>query len=130
MSNLRKLICDNCGGHIDKYSLTCLSCGTQYQKEEQYPEVLRIVTERARTELLQCSVLIPDEFLYLDDKQAIEYAVNEMSRRFSTKLLPFIELEMSKRIATCETALDGRLRVVYPNKSSLGGLINGKEETT
>lgn len=116
MSNIKKLTCDNCGGKIDRSTLTCLSCGTQYEREENYPDVLRIVTETQRTELLQCTVLIPNEYLYLDNKKAIEFAIKELSHKFSERLLPFIELEMSERFSTCQTALDGRIRVVYPQK--------------
>ena len=63
MSTLQRLQCDSCGGRIDRASLTCTSCGMQYEREQNEPTLLRIVTEQRRTEVLSGEVLITDEAL-------------------------------------------------------------------
>lgn len=122
MSTLQKLQCDNCGGRIDRASLTCTSCGMQYQQDQTEPFNLRIVTETRRTEMLSGAVLIPDEFLITEREKAIKYAVEKLAAQMADHLIPFIELEWRRDYPTCQTAIQGRLRVARPTS---GGQIDG-----
>lgn len=122
MSTLQRLQCDNCGGRIDRASLTCTSCGMQYEKDKNEPIMLRVISEQRRTEVLSGTVLIPDEFMRVEPEKAIEYAVKEMANQMAERLIPFIELEWSRDFMRHQTGIYGRLRVARPTN---GGEING-----
>ena len=123
MSTLQRLQCDSCGGRIDRASLTCTSCGMQYERDQNEPIMLRVISEQRRTEVLSGRVLIPDEFLMLDKEKAIEYAVKDMANQMAQHLIPFIELEWNRDWPTHQTGIYGRLRVARP--TSGGGEIDG-----
>lgn len=122
MSTLQKLQCDNCGGRIDRASLTCTSCGMQYERDHNEPTTLRFITEERRTEVMSGIVTIPDEYLIHDPEEAIKYAVKEMSRQMAERLIPFMELEWNQEWKTRQTIIYGRLRAARPSN---GGEING-----
>lgn len=122
MSTLQRLQCDNCGGRIDRVSLTCTSCGMQYEREQNESTLLRIVTEQRRTEVLSGTVLIPDEFMMVEPEKAIKYAVEAMANQMAKRLIPFIELEWYRDFPTHQTKIYGRLRAARPSN---GGEING-----
>ena len=122
MSTLQRLQCDSCGGRIDRASLTCTSCGMQYEREQNEPTLLRIVTEQRRTEVLSGEVLITDEALINEPEKAIEYAVTQMASQMAKRLIPFLELEWNRDWPTRQTGIYGRLRVARPAN---GGTING-----
>ena len=122
MSTLRKLQCDNCGGRIDRASLTCISCGTQYQTDQNEPLTLRIVNEKRRTEVLSGAVFIPDEIIMDNTEQAIDYAVRRMAGQMAERLIPFIEFEWERDLPTRQTGIYGRIRVARPSN---GGQIDG-----
>lgn len=122
MSTLQKLQCDNCGGRIDRASLTCTSCGMQYERDHNEPTILRLITEERRTEVLSGTVLIPDEIMIGDTEKAIEYAVRQMAGQMAERLIPFIEFEWERDWPTRQTGIYGRLRVARPSN---GGQING-----
>ena len=122
MSTLQKLQCDNCGGRIDRASLTCTSCGMQYERDHNEPTTLRLITEERRTEVLSGAVFIPDEIMTGDTEQAIEYAVRQMAKQMAERLIPFIEFEWERDWLTRQTGIYGRLRVARPSN---GGEING-----
>ena len=122
MSTLQRLQCDSCGGRIDRASLTCTSCGMQYEREQKEPTLLRIVTDQRRTEVLSGKVSIPDEALMDEPEKAIEYAVTQMTSQMAKQLIPFLELEWCRDWPTRQTEIYGRLRVARPEN---GGEING-----
>ena len=122
MSTLQRLQCDNCGGRIDRASLTCTSCGMQYERDQNEPIMLRVITEQRRTEVLSGRVIIQDEFLMLDKEKAIEYAIKNMANQMAEHLIPFIELEWSRDFMRQQTRIYGRLRVARPSN---GGEIDG-----
>lgn len=123
MSTLQRLQCDNCGGRIDRASLTCTSCGMQYERDQNEPIMLRVISEQRRTEVLSGTVLIPDEFMMVEPKKAIAYAVEEMAKQMAYRLIPFIELEWNRDFKTHQTGIYGRIRVARP--TSGGGEIDG-----
>lgn len=122
MSTLQRLQCDSCGGRIDRASLTCTSCGMQYERDQNEPTMLRLITEERRTEVLSGTVMIPDEYLMEEPEKAIDYAVKEMAKQMATRLIPFIEFEWNRDWPTHQTGIYGRLRVARPSN---GGQING-----
>ena len=66
-----KYICSCCGGKINRITMTCEYCGTQY--EEKHDNLIRIETFRNPVETLGCDIPIPTElFMELGAKKASE----------------------------------------------------------
>lgn len=113
MSTLQKLQCDNCGGRIDRASLTCISCGMQYRIENETQE-LRIITETRKTDVLCQKVFIPDEILLADPEVAIEYAIKRIAHDMAEKLIPYMEWERESDPRYRQASIYARLRVARP----------------
>lgn len=113
MSTLQKLQCDNCGGRIDRASLTCISCGMQYRIENETQE-LRIITETRKVDVLHQQVFIPDEILLSNPDQAIEYTIKRIAHDMAEKLIPYMEWESESNPRLRQTSIYARLRVARP----------------
>lgn len=116
MSKLELLQCKTCGGHIDRDTLTCQSCGAMYRLNEDNIPV-RIDVCHMRVETLTGSIITPREAVYtLGEEKACEITLREMASRMAEKLLPFIEYQTEYDFRHNEYITHGRLRVANPNK--------------
>lgn len=118
MSTLQKLQCDQCGGRIDRASLTCQSCGMQYRYEHETQE-LRIITETRRTDVLSGAVRIPNEILIQVPEKGIEWAIKELANNMARRLVPYMEWEYSREPEFNQTAVYGRVRVAIPMRNGI-----------
>ena len=113
MSTLQKLQCDCCGGHIERASLTCISCGMQYRYEHETQE-LRIITETRRTDVLHEKMIIPNEILMQSPEEGIEWTIRRIASDMAKRLIPYLEWERESDPRRQETAIYARLRVARP----------------
>lgn len=113
MSTLQKLQCDNCGGRIDRASLTCISCGTEYRYEHETQE-LRIITEARKVDTLSERFIIPEEILAYDPEEAVEFSIKRIASEMARRLVPYIEWEQERDPMRMKTAIYARLRVARP----------------
>ena len=116
MSTLQKLQCDQCGGHIDRASLTCTSCGMQYRYDHEMQE-LRIITETRRTDVLSGKITVPDELLEQAPEKGIEWAIKELARNMARRLVPYREWDYNREPQFRQTAVYGRIRVAVPPRN-------------
>lgn len=116
MSKLELLQCKTCGGHIDRDTLTCQSCGAMYRLNDDNIPV-RIEVSHMRIETIVGSVITPREAVYtLGNEKACEMTLKEMASRMAERLLPFIEYQTEFDPLVNEYRTYGRLRVANPNK--------------
>ena len=113
MSTLQKLQCDQCGGRIDRATLTCIHCGMQYRYEHETQE-LRIITEHLKTDILHERLIIPDELLAFNTEEAMEYTIKRIASDMARQLVPYIEWERESDPYRRETAIYARVRVARP----------------
>lgn len=114
MSELKPLICTGCGGHIDRETLTCRSCGTAYRLDNDYMPV-PIVLNKANTVTLSSQVFVPREYM-LDAPEVAEYSLHKMVEQMAEKILPLIEYTTEFDIRHNQYVTHGRLRVYDPHR--------------
>lgn len=114
MSKLELMQCKTCGGHIDRATLTCQSCGAMYRLDEDHMPV-RLEVSQMRIETFVGEVIVPNEAVYLlGTEKACEMSLKEMAKRMAEKILPMIEYHTEYDIEHCEYVTYGRLRVANP----------------
>ena len=108
---MKKLQCESCGGLIDRETLTCRSCGMQYQKDYE-ENLIPFVIEERKTDILHGKVTIPDEILAINPEERVEFAIHQLANNMARNLIPYLELERESNPRMCETEIYARLRVV------------------
>lgn len=118
MSKLELLQCKTCGGHIDRDTLTCNSCGAMYRLNEDFMPV-RLEVSHLHIDTLVGKTIVPSEAMYLlGTEKACEMTLKEMAERMAEKILPYIEYQMEFDPRLNQYITHGRLRVANPNKWS------------
>lgn len=112
--NNKAYICQCCGGTINRATMKCEYCGTEYEKADDQVR-LRIETFQNPVETLGCQVGITDEdMIALGPEAASKLAMQKMCRQLSECLAPFINMRIEHDPSTRIHHLEGRLKIVRP----------------
>ncbi len=115
MSELKPLICTGCGGHIDRETLTCKSCGTAYRLDDNFMPV-RIEVRKGDIKVVQGCVQLPREFvLEMGADEMSKMTLTKMAHNMAEHILPLIEYQTEFDIKHNMYVTYGRLRVVDPH---------------
>lgn len=86
------LKCQCCGAPINRATMTCEFCGTQYQRSQN--DILRIETYSDPVVTLRSNRAITDEELKsLGPELASEIALRSICREFADSMMPFIKVD-------------------------------------
>lgn len=112
---IKPLICPNCGGKIDRKTLTCTFCGIEFALDnEAKPIVVKMFNPRMET--LQSRIIIPREALELGDlEEAQAYALKELSRQLADRIMPFMEVRTSYEPIYAQQTIHARVRLLRPD---------------
>lgn len=119
MFELKPLVCKNCGGLIDRKTMQCPYCGTQY-KHEYEETVIRFVPERPGVHRLGACVELPDELSVKDPEAATKYAMNRLRQGIADGLLEYLKLETEYNPYKRTQIIRGEVRVIDPTFSEWG----------
>ena len=114
MSTLKPMICECCGGHIDRASLVCKMCGTPYRLDEDMKPI-RITEYRGRLVTISGEAHIPSYILAENPEYVSRHTLQEMAISMAEKLLPLVEFEHTMNPRTQEMITYGRIRVAAPS---------------
>lgn len=110
-----KYICSCCGGKIDKSTMKCDYCGTQYKMENDNV-VIRVETFQNPTRELICSRSFDrrDLELFRNQEHAFDTMVSHMAMEFAKDLMPYMDMEYEFDPVNLRYSLHARLKVVNP----------------
>ena len=119
MSKLQALVCTECGGHIDRETMTCRYCGIQYKLDQ---DMMPIVVSRfdPHMETLKGRIFIP-EYMFKAEKdrgdmtKLTEYAVKELSYKLAEAIVPFMEVRTDYEPREQMHEVSARVRVYRPD---------------
>ena len=115
MTGMEALNCKNCGGQIDPRTHKCRYCGTYY-KEKEFPKIRTITVDRVEARELVGKCMI-DGYDYLHGAEvATRMAKAEIVAQIAEALEPYVEWEVQDDIATLETVVRGRVRILPPRR--------------
>lgn len=120
MAKLQALVCTECGGHIDRDTMTCRYCGIQYKLDQ---DMMPIMVSRfdPHMETLKARIFIPDYMVKAemgregDMTKLTEYAVKELSRKLAEAIVPFMEVRNSYEPCEQIHEFSARVRVYRPD---------------
>ena len=115
-----KYKCSCCGGNINRATMTCEYCGTQYKNE--YGNVLRVETFQNPVRTLGCKRMLDRQVLMNNPQEYSEYAIRSLAGQFAEAIAPYMYLESSLDYKTGQIILDAKIKVVEPVIKPSGAL--------
>lgn len=113
--NIKALKCSCCGGNIDRRTLRCDFCGTEYVIENDVPTI-KFETFRNPTKLIRAVTNVPRDLAVHQGDDFREHVIRQLARQLSEEMYDcmrlgcdFDPLSMSYRV--CAEA-----RVVVPKE--------------
>ena len=114
MSDLTALICDCCGGQIDRTTLTCRSYGTQYRQKSN--GLLEIIQSDRPIRFINEAVIIPRFMVETDPDKAMEYSLHELAVKLAERILPLAEWVQEYDVRDCSYCINMRIGVAEPKQ--------------
>ena len=109
---LKPYICTQCGGRVNRATLTCEMCGTTFK--EDIPEQ-RIVVERPGVHFLRSQMAIDKEmYIALGATQASEYVIRRMANQMAEIIIPFMDVMTMEDPICHQTLIRSTVRVLEP----------------
>ena len=110
--NLTPLVCNSCGGSIDRNSMICEFCGIRYKLDS---DMLPVIVERfePNVKTICSSVKLDREMImHIGAKEASEIALKEMSRKLAEVIAPFISVRTEYNAPYHQQIFEGRIRLI------------------
>lgn len=115
MSKLEALVCTECGGHIDRDTMTCRYCGIQYKLDE-YMRPIIVERRDARVQTIMAMQEVPFEVIHhLGCEEASEIAMKEITRKLAKALAPYVEVVAEEDLLRQTKQVYGRIRILRPD---------------
>lgn len=121
MNELKPMICECCGGHIDRVSLTCKMCGTPYRLDEECKPI-RVVQYDSKIETISGCIRLPSYMVVSNPEEAMRFSLNQLAEKMVEKMMPLLEYEQSYDHRSMEYVTYGRIRVAVPHTRGSGHL--------
>ena len=113
MSDLKPYICTQCGGKVNRATLTCEMCGTTFKET---PEPMKIVVDRPGVHVLSARQIVDGELLQtLGLKATSEMCIHHLAEQFADVIAPFMSVETERHPFENQTMMTARIRVVEPS---------------
>lgn len=125
---LKPLTCDKCGGQIDRVTLTCKMCGTQYVLDENMRPV-RLEVSECRLVTIGSSIAVPSYSLSAHPEECSELVLKELASKMAEKLLPLMEFQSTYDMQYNQYVTYARLRVAEPKVRIPYDLVAGEWRT-
>ena len=111
-----KYICECCGGKVNRATMTCEYCGTQYKEEDN--NLIRFETYRNPIQKLVVSASYPEEAFKENPKEMAEYAIRNMSYKFAECIAPYMVMATEYEPEYHKRRIYGQIRIVVPKEGS------------
>ena len=112
---IKPLVCENCGGHIDRATMKCPYCDTQYARENNGVTVNYVVS-RPGVHTLRADIRVDQYMMLHNPEGATEYALDRLRTEIADGLLAYMKITTSKDYSfndRCEI-IRGEVRVIDP----------------
>ena len=113
MGKLTQLICKGCGGQIDRDTMTCTSCGTQYKYDDD-GRLITVVEYSKKVLYINGEIGIPAFYIKDNLEGAMEMSLNELAKEIAKKIIPLTEIQMRFSPETQMYFMHARLGVAEP----------------
>ena len=111
-----KYICECCGGKVNRATMTCEYCGTQYKEEAN--NLIRFETYRNPVQKLCVTTSFPEEAFKERPKEMAEYAIRHTAMKFAECIAPYMVMETEYAPEYHQRRIYGQIRIVVPKEGS------------
>jgi ribosomal protein L36 len=112
---IKPLVCDQCGGQIDRKTMECPYCRTQYERKNN-DVTLRYVVDRPGTHRLRAEIRVDEGMIAHDPERATSYVLDRLRREIADGLLAYMKISTSQDFSFHERCqiIRGEVRVIDP----------------
>lgn len=114
MSELKPLVCERCGGIIDRKTMRCPYCGTEYAYNDNRIQVRFIERQKPGEQVICVQATVDSRILVCDPEGATECALEEMRQQMADSLLAFMKISTCDNPAMNAKIIRGVVRVIDP----------------
>lgn len=113
---MKPMICEQCGGHIDRRKMRCPYCGTEYGRENN-GVVMRYRLSRPGETVIRSQVSMDYGMVKDCPEGAKEYALDRMRHEVADALLAFMKITTCTDYSNMCEIIRGEVRVIDPEFS-------------
>ena len=112
---LKPLVCKNCGGQIDRRTMKCPYCDTQYESQN---EMIHVVVDRPGVYKIRCRVAVSREDMVRSPEGCRDYVLRKMRTQIADELLGFMKLMTSEEYdpMSMRQIICGEISVLEPGR--------------
>lgn len=107
-----KYICQCCGGRINRRTMTCEYCGTQYR--DAFDSVIRVETFHNPIQTLAAHVVLDRQDLMMMGDNAGEFVRSEISHKIAEALSGLMQYDFDYKLDSGKYEVRGIAKVVVP----------------
>lgn len=116
---IKPLTCTNCAGTINRATMTCEYCGTQFESLYANNERVMVVEHQSSpVKILKTQTSIPAELLRDDcmaKNSVADMAMDDIRRQLAKALEDCMTIEMTYDIKTMRQIITAKVRVLEPD---------------
>lgn len=111
---MKPLLCTQCGAPIDRRTMKCPYCDTQYEHPN---ERIKIVVDRPGVHTIRCETKVDMMHMRHSPEGAREYVLRDMRQQIADGLLAYMKMTTSECYdpMSCCQIIRGEIRVVDPS---------------
>ena len=112
---MKPLICEQCGGQIDRKTMKCPYCDTQYERKNNGVTVHYMV-DRPGTNRLRAEIRVDKEMMAHAPEQATEFVLDRLRHEIADGLLAYMKISTAEDFGPYERCqiIRGEVRVIDP----------------
>lgn len=114
---LTPMTCPNCAGKINRATMTCEYCGTQFESLNANNDVVMVVEHQSSpVRILRAQTTIPIELMRGMAKDSVaDMAMDDIRRQLAKALEEHMTIEMTYDIKTMRQIITAKVRVLEPD---------------
>jgi hypothetical protein len=114
MFDPKPMTCINCGANINRRTMRCDYCGTEYESPN---ERIKIIVDRPGVHTLRCETKVDMMHMRYSPEGAREYVLQDMRQQIADGLLAYMKMTTSESYdpISCCQIIRGEVRVLDPS---------------
>ena len=115
MSELKNLTCSCCGGTINRSTMKCEYCGTEYEIKNDIP-IIRIEKFNNTVKEYKACVLVNDCDISIGGDAYMKYALQKLCEKMMPAVMEGMRVRICQDPANLQTQVEGSLKIVVPRE--------------
>lgn len=107
------LVCQNCGGHIDRQTMKCPYCDAEYERN-MADMPIHFVVERPGVHRIRAEVMVEQELVAHHPEAATRFAMDKLRKGIADGLLDYMRVCTEQNPYERCQIIRGEVRVVDP----------------